>query len=513
MTLSFFSRYIEVRLYHCYVTDFVKIIADAPGLDSSDREWLHHLVTDWQVIADLGYADLLLAIPVSDGQFVYAGQCRPSTVLSVRPDDLVGHQAGDDLRPLLIRAMGTREVVRSQAIRMVDDYSICDVAACVWHGSKPLAVIVRETNLSTRAATGRYESESIKAAKGLYAMIPRGEFPYKDSIVSQRHNARVPDGFIILAADSTVEYASPNAVSCFKRLGNNSVMEGQNLIDVGVKLIHESDPVPEQLPLVLSGKAPVDSDLEANGADISIRSWPLSDENGHSGAVVLCRDVTELRRRDQQLKTKDATIAEIHHRVKNNLQAVSALLRLQARRTNNVEVKKALGEAMRRVETIALVHEGLSQTADEVVDFDSVISNLLRMSVDLASQEGQTIEISYIGSFGMMPAQDATPLSLVLTELVTNAVEHGFEGRKSGHITISVGRGGNNLNVAVEDDGRGLDEDPERSKERTHGTGLGTQIINTFVESDFGGTVKWEPRRDGGTRVVLNIKLRAATAE
>lgn len=495
------------------VTDFAKIIADAPGLDSTDREWLHHLVADWQVIADLGYADLLLAVPVADGQFVYAGQCRPSTVLSVRPDDLVGHLAGDEIRPLLIRAMGNREVARADSIRMIDDYSICDVATCVWHKDKPIAVLVRETNLSTRAATGRYESESINASKSLFSMVPRGEFPYKDSVLSQRHNARVPDGFIILSGNGAVDYASPNAVSCFKRLGNNSIMEGQNLIELGTELIHESDPVPEQLPLVLSGKAPVDSDLEANGAAISIRSWPLSNETGHSGAVILCRDVTELRRRDQQLKTKDATIAEIHHRVKNNLQAVSALLRLQSRKTDDPEVKKALGEAMRRVETIAVVHEGLSQTADEVVDFDSVISNLLRMSVDLASADGQHIKISYIGKFGMMPAQDATPLSLVLTELVTNAVEHGFEGIKEGHIVISVGRGGNNLNVVVEDDGLGLDDDPDHAQARTHGTGLGTQIINTFVQSDFGGTVKWESRRERGTRVILNIKLRAAQAE
>ena len=103
-----------------------------------------------------------------------------------------------------------------------------------------------------------------------------------------------------------------------------------------------------------------------------------------------------------------------------------------------------------------MVHEGLSQTADEIVDFDKVISNLLKMSVDLATMCDQHIHIDYVGKFGMMPAQDATPLSLVLTELITNCVEHGFEGRKEGHITISVGRSGNSLNVVVEDDGSGL---------------------------------------------------------
>ena len=88
------------------------------------------------------------------------------------------------------------------------------------------------------------------------------------------------------------------------------------------------------------------------------------------------------------------------------------------------------------MQTIAMVHEGLSQTPHEVVDFDKVIANLLRMAVDLATMKDQHIDINYMGKFGMMPAQDATPLSLVLTELITNSVEHGFEGRKDGHITI-----------------------------------------------------------------------------
>ncbi|PVV62355.1 histidine kinase, partial [Bifidobacterium animalis subsp. lactis] len=92
--------------------------------------------------------------------------------------------------------------------------------------------------------------------------------------------------------------------------------------------------------------------------------------------------ITEPRRRAVELQTKDATSSEIHHRVKNNLQAVSALVRLQARKTKSQEGKKERQAALRRGQTIAMVHEGLSQTADENGDFDKVISNLLRMSVD-----------------------------------------------------------------------------------------------------------------------------------
>ena len=492
------------------MVDFSHLVANNPDFSDQDREWLHHLIADWQVIADLSFADLLLVLRAPSGEFIVAGQCRPSTVMSVRPDDMVGTMIEGEDAHAISKAMSEQKISRLDHYRAVGNTTVCDVYAPVRREGKVLGAVVRETNMATRMLNGRYESESIAAGKKLFEMIPAGSFPYTDAILNQRHNARVADGFIVLSDDGIVEYASPNAISCFRRLGSVEVMEGQYLAEIGASLIHEKDMLPETLPLVLAGKAAVDSELNANRSAVSMRSLPFMENGKRIGAVVLCRDVTEVRRREKELETKDAAIAEIHHRVKNNLQAVSALLRLQARRTKLPEVKAELEEAMRRVETIAVVHEGLSQTADEIVDFDKVIADLLRMSVDLATAKDQHIHISYLGKFGMMPAQDATPMSMVLTELVNNAVEHGFQGRKEGNVRISVGRGGNNLNVVVEDDGIGYTSESDQGMARSSGSGLGTQIINTFVTNDFGGSVKWEPRRDGGTRVILDIKLRAA---
>ena len=103
-----------------------------------------------------------------------------------------------------------------------------------------------------------------------------------------------------------------------------------------------------------------------------MRAIPLTEAGQRFGALLLLRDVCELRRREQELLTKDATIREIHHRVKNNLQTVAALLRLQARRHRRRQARAALEEAVRRVGTIALVHETLSQGFDETVDFDEI---------------------------------------------------------------------------------------------------------------------------------------------
>ena len=112
---------------------------------------------------------------------------------------------------------------------------------------------------------------------------------------------------------------------------------------------------------------------------------------------------------------------------------------------------------MRRVATIALVHETLSQTLDESVPFDDLVGRSLRLAADVAT-EGAHVRTTVRGSFGSIPAEDATALALILTELVTNAVEHGFEGRESGTVEVIVDRQDDVIRVEVADDGSGLPE-------------------------------------------------------
>lgn len=503
------------------MTDINKILASSPGLTDADFERVHHLVADWQVIADLTNADLQLAVPAADGHFVYAAQCRPSTNISVRPEDLVGTLVSSELRPMMIRAMVECDEVHA------DDYEVHGMpvstsAAGVRSNGRAVGVLVRESNPASRMQIGRVEKVGCQAGRAMFAMVTTERFPYAEPVNKLRHNARVADGFLVLDANGIVACASPNAISCLKRLGYISQPEGQRFIDVGKQFVRNSGTADTRQ--VFAAREPQDVVVDDRDASVSIRALPLYDDDTYCGAVILMRDVTELRLRDQELKLKDATIAEVHHRVKNNLQAVSALLRLQSRRTDNQEVKSALSQAQRRIQTIAILHEGLSKSADEELDFDPVVANLLRMSVEVASADDQQIGISFVGTFGQMSALDATPLSLILTELVTNSVEHGFEGRRKGHITITAGRYGDDLNIQVEDDGNGLgkksDEKPNATSDGTAGSeeheyhdGLGTQIITTFVKSDFNGTIAWEPRQGGGTRVVLNIRLRGAHPE
>ncbi|MDQ1494568.1 MAG: two-component system, sensor histidine kinase PdtaS, partial [Actinomycetota bacterium] len=226
------------------------------------------------------------------------------------------------------------------------------------------------------------------------------------------------------------------------------------------------------------------------------------------GTLVLLRDVTELRRRERALVSKDATIREIHHRVKNNLQTVAALLRLQARRLEMPEGRAALEEAIRRVRAIALVHDTLSQTLDGPVDFDEVADKLIEMVGEVSAQPDSGSLPRRVGSFGLLPAGLATPLSMVLTELLQNALEHGLRGR-SGVVEVSTRRLENELEIVVADDGEGLPV----GFSLTQSPRLGLQIVRTLVEGDLRGRIDVLPRPGGGTVATLRIPVQPADGD
>jgi two-component sensor histidine kinase len=214
---------------------------------------------------------------------------------------------------------------------------------------------------------------------------------------------------------------------------------------------------------------------------------------------VLCREITELRRQEQELLTKDATIREIHHRVKNNLQTVASLMRIQTRRTDSAEVKEALEQAIRRVSSIALVHNTLAEGFSDEVNFDEVFASSMRLVKELASGDSKNVKLMIEGKFGKLDSEIATPLAVTLTELVTNAATHGL-GSHGGLIAITTKKTAKQLSIEVEDNGVGLAQD-------SIGTGLGTQIIKTLIEGELRGKISWFSPKEGGTKVSISIPL------
>jgi two-component sensor histidine kinase len=155
---------------------------------------------------------------------------------------------------------------------------------------------------------------------------------------------------------------------------------------------------------------------------------------------------------------------------------------------------------MRRVDSIAVVHDTLAQGLTQKVDFDEVFHRVLKLVAEVASAPNTRARTQSTGRFGVLPSEYATPLALALTEVVTNAVEHGLAGRE-GLVTIDATRTEDNLRVTVHDTGLGLPEG-------RIGQGLGTQIIRTLIQGELGGTIEWRGADGEGTEVVIDIPLR-----
>ena len=472
-------------------------------LADEDLAWLHLLVADWQIIADLSFADLVLWLPDRAGSGFWAGaQMRPTTGPTAYVDDLVGAFVPAGRRPLLDQALERGRVAREGDPEWRDDIPVRVEAIPVRRDGRILAVIGRNTNLLGVRTPSRLELAYLQTATDLTQMIAHGHFPFPGQRSDHADSPRVGDGFVRIDASGAVTYASPNALSVYRRLGLQSDLTGLNLADVTRGLVPpKRRPDEETLSAVLGGRMPRDTELGDGDTVLILRAIPLRPTGEHLGALVLLRDVTDLRSRDRELVTKDATIREIHHRVKNNLQTVAALLRLQARRIESPEGRSALEEAVRRVGSIAIVHDTLSQNFDEQVAFDEVADRLRLMVAEVSSPDAP-VETRRDGSFGTVSAEVATPLAMVLTEVMQNAVEHGFrEG--VGSLRVTARRTPGHLLVTVDDDGVGLPEgfDLEGS------SSLGLSIVRTLVESELDGHLEVGARPGGGTRVQLDVPV------
>ncbi|MDR1825670.1 MAG: PAS domain-containing sensor histidine kinase [Bifidobacteriaceae bacterium] len=479
------------------------IIERDTGLEDADKDWLRRLTHEWQIVADLAFADLVLWLPTREGGFVAGALSRPGTGSTIYYEDVVGNQVSPAQAADFNEVLETGVIHRQHEPRWYGTYGVREEVVPISYRGQTIAVMTRHGNIGAVRNPSRLETNYLELADELIAMMSRGEFPPSAAPSgSVRHSPRVVDGVVRLNQQGQVLFASPNAISVFHHAGVLADLTGTLLVEVLAERLRDEGHVDEALPVVAMGRAPWLTEIVTGGVSIALRSVPLTNRGQRTGALVLCRDVTELRRSEMELMTKDATIREIHHRVKNNLQTVSALLRLQSRRSTNPEVKSALDEAVRRVSTIATVHDTLSQTLAETVDFDSVFGRSLRLAADAASA-GISVHTVQEGSFGEVSGDDATVLAIVLTELVTNAVEHGLAPAGGGTVWITAARDGQALTVTIADNGIGMPDEPSADQ-----GGLGTQIVRTFATGELRGSIQWQPRPGGGTRAIVEAKLR-----
>ena len=480
------------------------------SLDEPVIDHLLRLTASWSLLADLSFSDMLLMARVegtvnNDSGFVVLGQMRPNNRSTMINDDLVGttHEATSWPLVHLVFESGTR-IIGEVNVEAIDDV-IPVWCVPVRFDGRVVAVMVRLQG-PLRGPASLYEQAYLSIFERLCLMVADATFPFREEGVAGPGLPRVGDGIILIDGDGRVEFATPNAANALHRVGIYAPAEGSTLAELGLRVRS----VERSLEYAIPAMEEID-----RGHDVAIlfHCVPLLEHNLVTGVVTLLRDVSDLRQLNRLVLNKEAAVREVHHRVKNNLQTISSLLRLQARRSDEPETRIALGEAERRVRSIAVVHEVLSREPGEEVVFDEIVRSLVLLVEDTVLAL-HPVEIVVNGDLGVLSTDLATPLAVALAELLTNAVEHAFIGfggannDQVGVVTLNLYLEDGEAVAEIRDNGRGLGEDFSLEVPKS----LGLSIVRDIIRAQLLGTIEMKSVNyadGGGTYVRVAVPLSA----
>ena len=209
------------------LADFLRI---TPGLEAEDAEWLHLLVEDWHLLADLSFADLTLWVPLAEGPWWCVAQVRPLTAPTSRPDDVVGAEvSGEEAHPFLIAYREGRPVTEGAPDWSGPAPRRREVIP-VRHDGVVVAVLARDTNLAVTRAPSTLELTYLDIAADLCLMVSAGTFP-PEKLQDAEMSPRVGDGLLRLDGQGRAVYASPNALSAYRRMGVAGDVVGRDLAE------------------------------------------------------------------------------------------------------------------------------------------------------------------------------------------------------------------------------------------------------------------------------------------
>ena len=471
-----------------------------PDLAEPDRELLRNIARGMAITADLSRADLLLLHPRSSNTFVVLAQAQPHSIASLYDADLSQAElSGAEAAVYVDAAHKGRHVRIQHELRPSGAPVSQEIFPVFGSGGKLLALFSVETTLIQLERHRHRHISFRRAIDWLKSMCMRGELAWAEHLTAFGEM----DGVMLVDAQRRITYVSGIANNLYRRLGYLDDLRGRRL-----SYLHTGDD--DQVVEALVTRQALEHEVEES-SHIWTRKvlpvWPPPTVGGWvqgliarrsrvdeiGGVLIMVHDATEERRKRQELKVKTTMVQEVHHRVKNNLQTIAAVLRMHARRTKNEETLHALNEAVARILSVAVIHEYLSLDESQTINLRDVCQRIVSQNRQVMVEPGQQIRFSVEGPAIYLPSQQATSSALVINELIHNALEHGFNTQRTGEIRISLVDRGERVWLQVWDDGAKLPGDFDLNTPSS----LGLQIVRSLVQDDLRGVLVIENREDG----------------
>ena len=472
-----------------------------------DMVILRRIEGDLPILADISRADILVYRVVGKGQAVVVAQARPHSVPPIYDEPLCGEVIVARDNPAIFDTLTSGSSThRTQGVIAERAPIVQEVEPVYGRDGRVIGALSIEKTMIERE---RHRHRSIrfrKALARLQAMVLEGEVPGLHTLSPFGEE----DGMLLLDHSHRIRYASGIAANLYRRLGYMEPLEKKHLSSLNTSDDTLVERVAQQMRCLeeeaeerdrvwIRGAIPIFAESDSLPLSRRLLRLPKPTERVVTGALLLIRDATAARRQEKEARIRAAMIQEIHHRVKNNLQAIASLLRLQSRRSDSDEVRHVLLDSVSRILSVAVVHEFLSEHESRVINIKEVSRRILEQMQEGVMREPAAIRFEVRGPNVYLPTQQATACALIINELLQNALEHGFADSKEGEILVELEDDADRVTLNVSNSGTGLPEgfDLERDSH------LGLTIVQTLARDDLRGG--FELRNSQGVRAVVSF--------
>ena len=483
------------------------------SLAVADQELLRRVYAAFSLAADIARSDAFLLFSDESDDVCVVAHAQPHSMPSLYAESPTGDCYPGSERRWLWTAVTRGQRKRRTVPEVLEEHP--EVGQEVWpvlgQAGQPLGSLAIFTNAIERERHRRRDQSFQRAVQRFCQMVAAGEVVGAGDLPAFREQ----DGIIFIDHTGRYRYLSGQASNVYRRLGYLDDLRGRSLNEVAAgDLKHVQQAWMEQRCVfsedTVRGRILLRSAIPLLGhPELSLWQQLSSRQRTTEryGALLLIKDVTEPRQKAQELKIKSMMIKEVHHRVKNNLQLLVSIMRMQARRARTEEARQLLHESVSRILSMAVIHDSLSEGEDQVINLREIVQQIVGQVQASVVEPAYNIKLRVIESDDvLLPTHKATACALVVNELLLNAVEHGFPDGGNGKVWVSLRDHVDHLEIIIEDNGKGLPRDFSLNSS----TSLGLDIIRTLVQDDLKGSFQLIPQSDEGARAVVTFPKASA---
>jgi len=466
---------------------------ECQDLSAAEAEAIRTVGRSLPVVADLSRADALIYCRTQPDELIIVEEAKPWSVSAVHAEPMIGKRSNRKSEPVVFKAFDKQRPTQGSRPGTIMGATTTQDVFPFLHEGRMVAAVSFETNETVRNRHRRRSPIILKAIAVLQEMLLHNRL---DLSALSRTSER--DALLVVDPAGHIQYLSGTAESLYQKLGFRANLLKRKLDELGAN----------EAAFMGAMQTRQACEFETQEQDyVWIRkAVPLFERDQLKGVILGVTDVTEARQKEHELRIKSAMLQEVHHRVKNNLQTIAALLRMQARRLPETSAREALLESVNRILSVAVVHEFLSHDESSEINIKEVSQSIMREVTAGTMDPDKQLKIVLNGPSLLLPAQQATSCALIVNELLQNAVEHGYVNRSQGTIQINLNESAEETVIEVVDDGEGFP--PGFDLERD--SNLGLQIVRTLVKEDLHGDLSF--RNGSGVHIRLAFPRKRAEA-